>query len=290
MINPGLEGKVALVTGANHGIGAATACALAAQGAAVFLTYLRLGTEHVGSGDPSVPGRARYFAAQAQTADAVVHRIRAGGGRAAALEIDLSRPASVPALFDQAEATFGQVDVLVNNAAHCDSTTFLPAEQRGNERERDRTYDMATMTAEAHDEHFAVNARAAALMMAEYARRHIAASRRWGRIVNVSTDAASCFPTQVAYGASKYAVESYSLSAACELGAYGITVNVVAPGPTQTGYITREAEASLIRQIPLGRLGEPEDIADVIVFLAGEQGRWLTGQKLYAGGGKRLAL
>ncbi|MBI3973434.1 MAG: SDR family oxidoreductase [Chloroflexi bacterium] len=290
MIDTGLQGKVALVTGANHGIGASTARALAVQGAAVFLSYLRLHRHPVDGSDPSTGGQARYFAAQAQSADEVIERIRHAGGRAAALEIDLSDPANVPVLFDRAEAAFGPVDVLVNNAAHSDSSTFVPQERLTAESRAAGGYRLRSITAEIHDEHFAVNARAVALMMAEYARRHVADGRRWGRIINISTDAASCFPGEIAYGASKYALESYSHSAACELGAFGITVNIVAPGPTQTGYITPEAEARLVKQIPLGRLGQPEDIADVVVFLASEQGRWLTGQKLYAGGGKKMPL
>jgi 3-oxoacyl-[acyl-carrier protein] reductase len=83
-------------------------------------------------------------------------------------------------------------------------------------------------------------------------------------------------------------MESYSRSAAVELGKYGITVNVVSPGPIQTGYITSELERKVITDIPLGRLGQPDDVADVIVFLASEQARWLTGQRLYAGGGHAM--
>src|SRR5690242_19730721 len=90
------------------------------------------------------------------------------------------------------------------------------------------------------------------------------------------------------YGASKYALESYSRAAASELGRYGITVNIVAPGPIQTGYISAEVEQKLIPDIPLGRVGQPEDVADVIVFLASEQARWLTGQLLFVGGGHKM--
>jgi 3-oxoacyl-[acyl-carrier protein] reductase len=124
--------------------------------------------------------------------------------------------------------------------------------------------------------------------MAEFARRHIARARRWGRIINVSTDGAAGFPSEVSYWASKHALESYSRAAACELGPYGITVNIVSPGPIQTGWMSPELEAKVVPAIPLGRIGQPEDVADVIVFLASEQGRWLTGQLLYAGGGNRM--
>jgi 3-oxoacyl-[acyl-carrier protein] reductase len=89
----------------------------------------------------------------------------------------------------------------------------------------------------------------------------------------------------VSYAASKHAMESYSRSAAHELGKYGITVNIVAPGPVQTGWLRPDEEAEIARKTPLGRVGRPEDIADVIVFLASDEARWLTAQLLYAGGG-----
>jgi 3-oxoacyl-[acyl-carrier protein] reductase len=101
----------------------------------------------------------------------------------------------------------------------------------------------------------------------------------------VSTNAAHAHPANVSYAASKHAIESYSRSAAIELGKYGVTVNIVAPGPIQTGYLTPEEEASIAARIPLRRIGRPEDIADVIVFLASEQAHWTTGQLLYVGGG-----
>lgn len=125
-------------------------------------------------------------------------------------------------------------------------------------------------------------------MMAEYAHRHVVRGATWGRIINVSTDGAYCFPGEISYGASKAALESYSRSAARELSKYGVTVNIVSPGPIQTGWMPSEMEASIASSIPLGRVGQPEDVADVIVFLASEQARWLTGQCLYVGGGHMM--
>jgi len=124
--------------------------------------------------------------------------------------------------------------------------------------------------------------------MAEFARRHIAYGASSGRIVNISTDGAHCFPSEVSYGASKAALEAYSRSAAAELGRYGITVNVASLGPIQTGWITPELEAQCVTKTPLGRIGTPEDVADVVTFLASEQARWLTGQTLFVGGGHRM--
>ena len=126
--------------------------------------------------------------------------------------------------------------------------------------------------------------------MVEYARRHIGRGASWGRIINVSTDGASGFSGEISYGASKHALESYSRAAAAELGRFGITVNVVSPGPVQTGYIEPELEARLASEIPLGQVGQPEDVTDVIVLLASERARWVTGQLLYVGGGHVMPL
>ncbi len=118
------------------------------------------------------------------------------------------------------------------------------------------------------DEHFAVNARSYALMMSEYIRRYLERGASWGRIINISTDAAHTHLSSISYAATKHAIESYSRSAALEVGKYGITFNIVAPGPIQTGYLTPEQEASISKDTPLRRCGMPEDVAEVIVLLA----------------------
>ncbi len=294
MINTGLQGKVVLITGANHGIGAASARPLAAEGAAVFINYLRMpplgnpDQDNSEDDQPTIPGRALYNARRATSAEAVVQAIREHGGQVEALEADLSDSATIPLLFDRAEAAFGPVEVLINNADHCVADTFIPQSLLRSDTYAPAGYRVQTITAENHDRHFAVNSRSVALMMAEYARRHIERGAHWGRIINVSTDGAACFPGELSYGASKAALESFSRSAAVELGRFGITVNIVSPGPIQTGYITPQAEERLIAEIPLGRVGLPEDVADVIIFLASEQARWLTGQLLFVGGGHRM--
>lgn len=283
MLNPELAGKVVLVTGANNprGIGAAVARAFARLGCPVFLQFLRGDGPPAESGTPC--GEALYRALDAEGADGVVDEIRHAGGSAEAWEIDLALGSHPAALLDRVEATLGPVDVLVNNAAHCAFDTFLPT--RVSVFGAVSTEQAVTLTVDSHDAHFAINSRAPALMMAEYARRLIARGTGWGRIVNVSTDAADSHPGAVSYGASKHALESYSRAAAYELGPHGITVNVVAPGPIQTGWIGPELEAEVVRNIPLGRIGLPEDVADVVVFLASRQARWVTGQTLYVGGG-----
>lgn len=105
--------------------------------------------------------------------------------------------------------------------------------------------------------------------------------------MSISTDGAPGFFREISYGASKYALESYTRAAAEELGKYGITANIVSPGPVQTGWITPELETWVAAETPLGRIGQPEDLADVIVFLASEQARWVTGQMISVSGGRR---
>lgn len=287
MIDSKLNGRVTLVTGGNHGIGAAIAQALAAQGAKVFITFLRPPSTYTAKQleqalRNAVGGDVLYQARRQQTAEAVLESITKAGGLAGAAELDLADAGSAALAFDRCERHFGGVEILVCNHAHCVAASFDPASSTP----EDRTAGVAA--AASIDAHFAVNTRSVALLMAEFARRHVKAGRCWGRIVNISTDAAHAHSANISYAASKHATESYSRSAACELGRYGITVNVVSPGPIQTGWITPSFEAAEIRHTPLGRIGLPEDIADVVVFLASHQARWVTGQLLYVGGGYRM--
>ncbi|WP_188195515.1 SDR family NAD(P)-dependent oxidoreductase [Nonomuraea sp. SYSU D8015] len=271
MIDTRLTGKVALITGANHGIGAATAIALAAEGVSVFLTYKRLPPLN----DPAYP--ETYDCNRAGDADDVVGRIRETGGRAEAVEADLADPETPKALFDQAEKAFGPVEILVNNASGWLSDTFAPSEHDSFGR------PLRPVDAETHDRQFAVDVRAPALLIAEFARRHVERGATWGRIIGLTSEGPHGFPSEVSYGAAKSAQESYTMSAAHELGPYGITANMVHPPITDTGWINEEVEKLAATYGPLRSVGRPEDVAEVITFLASHQGRRVTAQviKMY---------
>jgi 3-oxoacyl-[acyl-carrier protein] reductase len=287
MIDPGLEGKVVLITGANHGIGAAAARAFAIQGARVFVTYFRepsrYGEEALDEArEAGVGGVLFYWAMHRQPADQVIQDIVAQGGVAAGREADLGDPANIRLVFDECEAVLGPVDVLINNHTHSVHDTFDPAAVTV------EGYGVGLISGAGIDGHFAVNARAYALMMSEYIQRYLSRQERRGRIITGSTDAAHAHASSLSYAASKHAIESYSRSAAAEVGKYGITVNIVAPGPIQTGWLAPDQETAISAGTPLRRCGTPQDVADVMVFLASDQAHWLTGQLLYVGGGWRM--
>jgi len=287
MLDPQLTNKVVLITGANHGIGAATARAFAAQGAKVFITYFHepcaYSEEELQQAiEAGEGGDALYRALQQQPVEPLLETIRAKGGVAAAHQLDLADVDNIPHLFDLCEAEFGDVDVLVNNHTYCLPETFDP------ELVTDEGIAVHLITAAEINIHFAVNTRAYALLMNEYFQRYLKREATSSRIINISTDAAHAHTANVSYAGSKHAIESYTRSAAAEMGKYGVTVNVVSPGPIQTGYLTPQEVEDIAANTPLRRIGEPEDIANVVVFLASAQARWVTGQLIYVGGGWRM--
>jgi 3-oxoacyl-[acyl-carrier protein] reductase len=264
MINAELKERVALVTGGNSGIGSAIVRRLASQGAYCVVHYLARASVVEGAA-------VLHEAPGARGADQLVEEITSGGGRAIAVAADLSDPLAPAQLFHLAAQAFGRVDILVNNAAHCEAPDTI--EQIG---------------AGTIDRHFGVNVRAAVLLMHAFIAHHRERGSGFGRIINITTDAARAFATQIAYGASKYAMEGLTRSVAMEAGELKITVNAIAPGPIQTGWITPELEAQVLPAIPLRRVGTPEDVADAVVFLASRQAEWITGQVIQVAGGHAL--
>jgi 3-oxoacyl-[acyl-carrier protein] reductase len=238
--------KVAIVTGASRGIGAAIAERLAGDGFAVIVNY----------------------SANAAAAETLARKIEAKGGKALALQADVSDPAAVRSMFETAEKAFGGVDALVNNAgimmlariADCDDTVL--------------------------DRQIAVNLKGSFYCMREAARR----MRNGGRIVNFSTSVVGTkLETYSVYAATKAAIETMTAILAKEMRGRNITVNAVAPGPVTTELFLDGKSPELVERMakmsPMERIGTPQDIASVVSFLVGPDGGWVNGQLLRANGG-----
>ena len=270
MIDYGLQGKVALITGANNpqGIGAATALAFAREGAKVVLVYKRV-DRPFDETKTDKNGVDRYYGANAGDASAVEAMLEEMNADYLVIESDVSYEDCVKEIYSAAIAKHGKVDILVNNAATDDENGFDTIER---------------ITQKVIDDTFAVNVRGSLLMTREFV-NHRGDS---GRIINLSTESAQTFAGQITYGASKATLEALTRSIALEVAQYGITVNCVAPGPTQTGWIDEKLEEAVIPLIPMGRLIQPTDIAETILFLASEQARLLTGQVIKVSGGHAL--
>ncbi|MFB7131569.1 glucose 1-dehydrogenase [Streptomyces sp. NPDC056237] len=242
-----LTGRNAVVTGGSRGIGRAIVERLCRDGAHVVFNY----------------------ATSDDAAAEAVRAVRDKGGEASAVRIDLADPDGPEQLMEAAEARLGGLDILVNNAALCLPPSLI-----------------ADIEPDVFDRVMTVNTRAVFMTIRHAARR----MREGGRIVNISTaNTVRQGPGICAYAASKGAVEQITAVAAHELGARGITVNTVSPGATDTemlrGANEPEALEAVAGMTPLGRLGEPEDVADVVAFLVGHDGRWMTGQNVRATGG-----
>ncbi len=251
-----LRGRVALVTGVGRrrGIGSAICRALAARGADVVFSYWR-------AYDREMPWNS-----DEEEPAALLEELRGMGVRAEAIELDLSLPESPEKLLDATEQELGRPSILVNNAAHSENDGF-------------ERLDAATL-----DAHHAVNLRATALLSVHFARRFEAGSG--GRIVNF-TSGQSLGPMlgELAYAASKGAIEAFTRTLAAEVGHKGITVNAVNPGPTNTGWMGEELARDLASKFPSGRVGQPEDAARLVAFLAGDGAAWITGQIINSEGG-----
>jgi 3-oxoacyl-[acyl-carrier protein] reductase len=259
--------RVALVTGANHGIGAATAVALARQGTDVAVTYLRLAADD----DPGRP--AAYAEHRGKGADEVAVAVEAAGARAVAIEADLSDPTTGAGLFDAAEEGLGPVSILVNNASGWRKDTFGDGADRFGRRTE-------PVSADTFGAQFLVDARGGALLMAELARRHRARGAAWGRIVSLTSGGPGGFPGEVSYGAAKAALENYTMAASTELADVGITANVVYPPVTDTGWVTDEVRRFVAASPDHVHVAEPAEVAEVIAWLCSDAAALVTGNVL----------
>ena len=270
MVNYGLKDRVALITGANNpqGIGATTALAFAREGAKVVLVYKRI-QRPFDKDKTDKNGADRYYQSNSGNADIVESKLKEMHADYLILECDISNEDAVKEIYSKVLDRYGRIDILVNNAADGDMDGFDTIEK---------------ITQNVIDDTFAVNVRGSILMMREFVNHR----GDYGRIINISTDASQVFAGQITYGASKATLEALTRSIALEVAKYGITVNCVAPGPTQTGWIDADLEKAVVPLIPLGKLIQPEDIAETILFLASEQARMLTGQVIKVSGGHAL--
>ncbi|MEJ0023595.1 MAG: glucose 1-dehydrogenase [Alphaproteobacteria bacterium] len=246
-----LAGKTAVVTGASKGIGAAIATRLAEAGASVVVNY---STDKAG-------------------ADKVVANVTAKGGKALAVQGNVAKSADVKRVFDEAQKAFGKIDVLVNNAG---VYAFSPIDQF-EEAEYRRQYDTNVL---------------GPLLATREAVKHF--GNNGGSVINISSVASQKgLPGASVYSGTKGALDSISLALATELAPRKIRVNVIAPGGVETegthaaGVMGSDFEKQMIADTPLGRLGQPDDIAGVAVFLASDQSGWLTGERISASGGSR---
>ena len=251
-----LRDRVALVTGVGRkrGISSAVCRALASRGADVVLSYWK-------AYDREMP-----WASDEDEPEALLGELRAAGVGAEGVEIDLSRADSAQLLLDAAEEGLGRPSILINTAAYSTGDGF------------------ETLDAEILDAHYAVNVRAMALLSVDFARRYPGGPG--GRIVNFSSgQSLGPMPEELAYVATKGAIEAFTRTLAAEVGHKQITVNAINPGPTDTGWMTEELAQEITPKFPLGRIGQPEDAARLVAFLASDEGVWITGQIIHSEGG-----
>ena len=254
-----LREQTAVITGVSRkiGIGAAIARALAEVGCNIFTTYFR-------PYDATMP-----WGNQDNEALEIVGKLQEIGVDAAGLEMDLSQPTAATELFAVVQERFGTANILVNNAAYSTNE------------------NISKLTAQSLDSHYAVNVRGMALLCQQFVQQFKEGVRvENGRIINISSGQSfSPMPDELAYVASKGAVEAFSFSLSAELAGRGITVNAIDPGITDTGWIPDDLRQTFVAHAPMGRIGMPEDAARLVRFLASPEAGWMTGQLIRSRGG-----
>ena len=250
------ESRWALVTGVGReiGIGAAICRALASDGVSPCFTGWTTYDADIYGGE------------HGSWHESFTDELQAFGVDAYGIEADLSDPAAIVPLMEHVHERVGTLSILVNNAAF--STNG----------------DIDELTAKQLDDHYAVNVRGMALLTQAFVRQW--SGERGGRVINMTSgQGLGPMPGELAYAASKGAVEAFTTSASPTLAARGITINAVNPGPTDTGWMTEELRAILLPQFPMGRIGEPDDPARLVAFLCREEAGWITGQVINSEGG-----
>lgn len=268
----GIKDKVAVVTGTNNplGIGAATALALANEGAKIAMIFKRIRLDY-NPAKASELGMDWYKKKIAGDAYEIEIALKAKGTPYIVIESDISDEDAVKGCYDAIEAKLGPVSILINNSAlYADEDNIL------------------MVTGTDLDDVYNVNVKGVTFMMREFVTRHIDRHDNFGRIVNLSTDAAEFLASQIVYGSSKAAVEALTRAVSLEVAHLDITVNAVAPGPIQTGWLDPLSEQAILSAIPAGRVGEPKDVANAILFLVSDKASWITGQILKVAGGHAL--
>jgi 3-oxoacyl-[acyl-carrier protein] reductase len=244
-----LEGRIALITGVSdkYGIGAAVCREFAKEGADIFYTYFKAET----SWESTFSNEIKKFNVQCS-----------------GYEVDLSDPESPKKIMDQIIRTLGVPTILVNNAAHSTNDDY-------------RNLDASSL-----DSHYAVNIRGMCLLSVEFARRIESEGYKSGRIINMTSgQGKNAMPNELAYVVTKGAISAFTLSLSAGVAHLGITVNAVNPGPTATGWMSEQVKQQLQPFFNMGRVGEPEDAAKVILFLASDDAGWITGQVIHSEGG-----